>query len=60
LHGASIRICEKVGLLEEGRMRRHIVRNGDASDILIVGALREEWLGTHGEKAREMFEESPT
>jgi len=60
LHGASIRICEKVGLLEEGRMRGHIVRNGDASDILIVGALREEWLGTHGEKAREMFEESPT
>ncbi len=60
LHGASIRICEKVGLLEEGRMRGHIVRNGQASDILNVGALREEWLETHGEKAREIFEELPT
>lgn len=50
LHGASIRTCEKVGLLEEGRMREHIVRNGNASDILSVSVLREEWLATHGEK----------
>jgi len=41
-------------------MRGHIVRNGQASDILVVGALREEWLETHGETAREMFEELPT
>ena len=60
LHVASIRICEKVGLLEEGRMRKHIIRNGESSDILVVGSLRNEWLASHGEKALQLFAVPPT
>ena len=60
LHVASIRICQKVGLLEEGRMRNHILRNGEASDILVVGSLRDEWLVSHGDKALQLFTVPPT
>ena len=60
LHAASIRICQKVGLVEEGRMRNHILRNGEASDILVVGSLRDEWLVSHGDKALQLFAVPPT
>ena len=60
LHGASVRICQKVGLLEEGRMRKHLLRNGEASDILVVGSLRDEWLASHGDKALQLFAVPPT
>ena len=60
LHVASIRICQKVGLLEEGRMRKHITRNGESSDILVVGSLRDEWLVSHGDKALQLFAVPPT
>lgn len=60
LHGASIRICQKVGLLEEGRMRKHILRNGEASDIIVVGSLRDEWLESHGDEALQLFAVPPT
>lgn len=59
-HEASVRICEKVGLLVEGRQRKHVMRNGERFDVLIVGALRDEWMESHGEKARDCFAELPT
>ncbi len=58
-HPASMRVCEKVGLLVEGRHRRHILRAGQWHDDIIVGALREEWMANHGEQARACFEELP-
>lgn len=59
-HEASKRICEKTGLLVEGRMRGHLYRNGELTDSLVVGALRSEWLAAYGEKAKSLFEVLPT
>lgn len=59
-HKASQRICDKVGLLVEGRHRKHLLRNGQWHDDIIVGALRDEWMESHGERARACFEELPT
>ncbi len=60
LHAASMKVCEKVGLKEEGRMRQHFLRNGEYSDSLVVGAIRGEWMAEFGEKARALFEVPPT
>lgn len=60
LHGASMKVCEKVGLKEEGRMRQHFYRNGEFSDSLVVGAIRDEWMAEFGQKAKEMFTIPPT
>lgn len=60
LHIGSQKVCEKVGLVVEGRMRNHLLRNGSRSDALIVGALRDEWMQTHGQKAKDVFEILPT
>jgi [ribosomal protein S5]-alanine N-acetyltransferase len=59
-HPASQKVCEKVGLLVEGRERRYLLRNGVWQDRLIVGALRDEWMKSHGETARERFDVLPT
>lgn len=59
-HPASKRVCEKVGLLEEGRSRSHLLRNGQWFDDIIVGALRTEWMESHGDAARRCFAELPT
>lgn len=59
-HGASYRVCEKVGLLQEGVRRKHLYRNGTWHDQLIVGALRDEWMDSHGQLAKDCFEELPT
>lgn len=60
LHKASMRVCEKVGLEVEGTMRQHMLRNGEFSDTLIVGAVREEWMGKFGQEARKLFLVAPT
>lgn len=57
---ASLRVLEKAGFEHEGRLRRHIVRNGGNVDVIILGALRESWMQTHGPGARSCFEQSPT
>lgn len=59
-HPASQRVCEKVGLIVEGRRRNHLYRNGEFSDDIIVGALRHEWMEEYGKRAREIFETLPT
>lgn len=58
-HKGSARVCEKIGLKIEGRMRGQYKRNGERFDSLIVGALRDEWMESHGETARKLFEELP-
>lgn len=60
LHGASMKVCEKVGLKEEGRMREHFLRNGQYSDSIVVGAVRTEWMKDFGEKAIALFDVPPT
>ena len=57
-HIASKRICEKVGLIEEGTMRGHLLRGDKRYDINIVGALRDEWLPKFSEKSIELFDEN--
>lgn len=59
-HQASQRVCEKVGLLVEGQQRAHLLRNGQWFDDIIVGALRTEWMVSHGDAARTCFDELPT
>ncbi len=39
----SIRVLEKLGLIQEGVQRRHIQRFGEWKDIVLFGVLREEW-----------------
>ncbi len=54
-HAASRRVADKIGLKEEGRLRAHQMRNGERRDLLVFGALREEWMAERGEKARGLF-----
>ncbi|ANY18948.1 Putative ribosomal N-acetyltransferase YdaF [Tsuneonella dongtanensis] len=60
LHGASRKVCAKVGLKEEGIQRQTLLRNGEFSDSIMVGALRDEWMPEFGEKARGFFAVPPT
>ena len=40
----SIRVLEKLGLIQEGVQRRHVYRFGEWNDLVLFGILREEWL----------------
>ena len=40
---ASKHIAEKFGFKEEGRLRKTYFKNGEYTDSIIVGLLREEW-----------------
>ncbi len=55
----SLKVAEKTGLITEGRMRKHLLRNGRWSDLLVVGALRDEWFSRFGTRATELFEVKP-
>jgi RimJ/RimL family protein N-acetyltransferase len=37
----SIRLFQSLGFLEEGRMRQHVLRNGEYRDMLIMGLLNQ-------------------
>jgi RimJ/RimL family protein N-acetyltransferase len=39
----AIRCYQKVGFVEEGRLRQHDFRNGVYRDTLVMGLLRSEW-----------------
>ena len=41
----SAAIPRKLGFIEEGRQRQHVVRDGKVYDFLIFGLLRDEWAG---------------
>ena len=59
-HAASRRVCAKVGLLEEGVFRGHLMRNGRRIDVVPVGALRDEWMKAHGKAAIDLYDIPPT
>ncbi len=40
---ASGRVLEKLGMTQEGRLRRHAFRGGEFRDMVLYGILREEW-----------------
>jgi RimJ/RimL family protein N-acetyltransferase len=42
-NGASCRVLEKVGMKEEGHLRRHFRKWGEYVDVKVYGLLREEW-----------------
>ncbi len=60
MHLASRKICEKVGLKEEGCQRQALFRNGEFSDAIVFGALRDEWMEELGDKALALFQVKPT
>jgi ribosomal-protein-serine acetyltransferase len=39
----SAAIPQKFGFVQEGRQRRHVIRDGKIYDFLIFGLLRDEW-----------------
>jgi len=39
----SIRMCEKCGFVEEGRLRGHYWYDGAQRDAVVMGILRDEW-----------------
>jgi RimJ/RimL family protein N-acetyltransferase len=40
----SIRMCEKCGFVEEGRLRAHYWYDGAQRDAVVMGVLRDEWV----------------
>ncbi len=58
-HAASLKVSERAGLKTEGKLREHQMRNGKRFDLMIVGALRSEWMTERGAKACEAFAQLP-
>lgn len=58
-HAASLKVAEKAGFKVEGRLRAHQMRNGQRYDLLMVGALRQEWMVDRGDVARDVFSVLP-
>ncbi len=44
----AIKAYEKAGFKEEGRLRQYVLREGQRNDMVVMGALREEWLLSNG------------
>lgn len=58
-HAASLKVAEHAGLKREGLMRGHQLRNGVREDLVLVGAMRDEWINERGEPARQTFASLP-
>jgi [ribosomal protein S5]-alanine N-acetyltransferase len=43
---ASGRVLQKVGMVYEGTMRRHVCKWGEYLDVVCYGLLRDEWLSS--------------
>jgi RimJ/RimL family protein N-acetyltransferase len=55
----SRRVAAKVGLVEEGLQRQHILTAGKRLDVVQYGALRDEWMPAHASAARECIVNPP-
>jgi [ribosomal protein S5]-alanine N-acetyltransferase len=44
-NGASIRVLDKIGMRQEGRLREHVLLRGEWRDSYIYAILRREWAG---------------
>jgi [ribosomal protein S5]-alanine N-acetyltransferase len=45
-NAASVRVLEKLGMIEEGTKRRHVKKGGALHDVVFYGLLRDEWAET--------------
>ena len=41
---ASIRYHQRLGFVQEGLLRKHVLKNEEFQDIMIFGYLRDEWM----------------
>jgi RimJ/RimL family protein N-acetyltransferase len=48
------RLHEKHGFVQEARFRRHIVKDGEAMDVLGLGLLAEDWAARREEMAARL------
>ncbi|QHW35191.1 GNAT family N-acetyltransferase [Paenibacillus rhizovicinus] len=48
---AAIRVYEKAGFVEEGRLREAVLRGGRRYDLIAMGLLVREWTALHGDAA---------
>lgn len=53
----SIRVIEKAGFVKEGVLREHIINGITPANSFAYGSLAHEWLPTHAEKARGLYEQ---
>jgi RimJ/RimL family protein N-acetyltransferase len=44
----AVKSYEKAGFTVEGRLRQYIARDGQRSDMIVMGVMREEWLQKNG------------
>lgn len=51
-NGASIRVLDKIGMRQEGRLREHILQRGGWRDSYLYAILRREWLEGRGAPQR--------
>jgi len=50
----SQRFFRRLGFTEEGRLRRHLLRNNEPVDIILFAMLKEEWISEHSVRVREL------
>ena len=41
-NGPSMRVLEKAGYVQEGRFRRHVFKDGEFTDLVVFGRVRDE------------------
>lgn len=58
-HLASRRVCEKAGLMEEGKLREYFFNNNEAVGLVLYGALKREWLSDYADKALGFYDGQP-
>ena len=49
---ANRKMCQKLGVTEEGVLRNHYYQNGKFRDVVLVGILKEEFYEINSEKLR--------
>ena len=59
-HAASRRVLEKSGMRAEGRLRGALLRNGERTDVMLFGGLRDEWMAELGDSVKRLFVVPPT
>ncbi len=52
----SLKVAQKSGLRKEGCLRKHLLRDGRWSDLLVFGALRDEWRAELGKDSEALFQ----
>ena len=47
---ASIRMCEKCGLVVEGKLRKHFFKGGELKDVVVMGLCADDYFSLEGAK----------